>query len=65
MVVTVCDSAAEECPIWLGRGKRIHLGIPDPAKASGSEDEIMVVFREVREDIARKIPALLLEKTQA
>jgi arsenate reductase (thioredoxin) len=65
LVVTVCDSAAEECPIWLGRGKRVHLGFPDPAKASGSVDEIMLVFREVRDDIARKILGLLLDKTQA
>ena len=39
LVVTVCDSAAEECLIWLGQGKRVHLGFPDPAKAVGSETE--------------------------
>ena len=33
LVVTVCDSAAEECPIWLGKGKRVHHSFPDPAKA--------------------------------
>ena len=33
VVVTVCDSAAEECPIWVGKGKRIHHSFPDPAKA--------------------------------
>lgn len=60
LVVTVCDSAAEECPIWLGRGKRIHLGFLDPAKVLGSEEEVMPAFREVRDDIANKIPALLL-----
>lgn len=61
LVVTVCDAAAEECPLWLGSGKRVHSGFPDPAKAVGSEDEVMVVFREVRDDIIRKIPVLLLE----
>jgi arsenate reductase (thioredoxin) len=65
LVVTVCDSAAEECPIWLGRGKRVHQSFPDPAKATGSDEEVMVVFREVRDDIARKIPALLVYITQA
>ena len=65
LVVTVCDSAAEECPIWLGRGKRIHLGFLDPAKVLGSEEEVMPVFREVRDDIANKIPALLLGKNPA
>jgi arsenate reductase len=59
LVVTVCDSAAEECPLWLGQGKRVHLGFPDPAAARGSEEEIMQVFRQVRDDIASKVPDLL------
>jgi arsenate reductase (thioredoxin) len=59
LVVTVCDDAAENCPVWLGKGRRAHLGFPDPAKAAGSEDEIMVVFRQVRDDIAQQAPALL------
>jgi arsenate reductase len=63
LVVTVCDSAAEECPVWLGPGKRVHLGFPDPAKASGTDDEVMAAFRAVRDDIAQKIPALLRSHT--
>ena len=59
LVVTVCDSAAEECPVWLGRGKRVHLGFPDPAKATGSDEEVLAVFRAVREDMLVKIPDLL------
>ena len=59
LVVTVCDAAAEACPVWLGTGKRMHLGFADPAKATGSEDEVMAVFRAVRDDIARKVPELL------
>lgn len=60
LVVTVCDSAAEECPIWLGpAGKRRHLGFSDPAKASGSEAEVMDAFRQVRDQIAVQIPELL------
>src|SRR5574339_931600 len=47
LVVTVCDSAAEECPIWLGKGKRTHHSFPDPAKAAGTEDQVMQVFRSV------------------
>ncbi|MCZ7573574.1 MAG: arsenate reductase ArsC [Ardenticatenaceae bacterium] len=61
LVVTVCDSAAEECPVWLGPGRRAHLGFPDPAKATGTDDEVMAVFRAVRDDIAQKVPALLRE----
>jgi arsenate reductase (thioredoxin) len=59
LVVTVCDSAAEECPVWLGQGKRLHQSFPDPAKATGTEEEKMVAFRQVRDDIASQIPALL------
>ncbi len=59
LVVTVCDSAAEECPVWLGRGKRVHLGFPDPAKAIGTDEEVMNVFRAVRDDMLAKIPDLL------
>ncbi len=58
-VITVCDDAAENCPVWLGKGKRTHIGFPDPAKAEGSEDEKMAVFRQVRDDIrARILPYL-------
>ena len=59
LVVTVCDTAAEKCPLWLGKGKRMHMGFPDPTKASGDEETIMQVFRQVRDDIAKKIPNLL------
>jgi len=64
LVVTVCDQAAEECPMWLGPGKRVHLGFPDPAKAVGGDDEVMAVFRAVRDAIAREVPALLGQWTR-
>jgi arsenate reductase len=54
LVVTVCDSAAEECPVWLGKGKRVHRGFPDPAKSDDMDD-----FRKVRDDIEREMIALL------
>lgn len=63
LVVTVCDDAAEDCPVWLGQGKRVHVGFPDPAKASGSDAEVLTVFRQVRDDIALKILALLKQGT--
>jgi arsenate reductase (thioredoxin) len=59
LVVTVCDSAAEDCPVWLGMGKRVHLSFPDPAKATGTDEEVMIAFRAVRDDIAERMPALL------
>jgi arsenate reductase len=54
LVVTVCDSAAEECPIWLGRGNKIHHSFPDPAKTDDMDD-----FRAVRDAIEREIIKLL------
>jgi arsenate reductase len=59
LVVTVCDSAAEECPVWLGQGKRTHHSFPDPAKAKGMEEEIMKVFRSVRDAIEKEMVQLL------
>ncbi len=53
LVVTVCDDAAEECPVWLGKGKRVHIGFPDPAKGT------LESFRAVREEIRKKIIALI------
>jgi len=59
LVVTLCDSAAEECPVWLGSGIRIHQSYPDPAEVTGTEQEIMQAFRIVRDSILREIPDLL------
>jgi arsenate reductase len=59
LVVTVCADAAENCPVWLGKGKRVHLGFPDPAKAGGTDEEQLAVFRSVRDAIAKKVPELL------
>lgn len=59
LVVTVCDDANEECPVWLGRGKRVHAGFRDPAKAEGTNEEQLAVFRQVRDEMSEKIPALL------
>ena len=55
MVVTVCDDAAENCPIWLGEGEVAHISFPDPAKATGTDEEKMEVFRAVRDDIRRRV----------
>ncbi len=54
LVVTVCDSAAEECPVWLGKGKRTHHSFPDPALTDNMDD-----FRKVRDDIEVEITKLL------
>lgn len=64
LVVTVCDDAAASCPVWLGRGKRVHLGFPDPAIAVGNDEEITAVFRAVRDDMAQRLKALLKAKDE-
>lgn len=54
LVVTVCDSAAVECPVWPGKGKRVHHSFPDPALTDDIND-----FRKVRDDIEREMTRLL------
>ena len=55
LVMTVCDSAAEECPVWLGEGKRAHIDFPDPAKTIGSNEQVLAAFRSVRDGMIEKI----------
>lgn len=47
-VITVCDNAQERCPYFSGKAVRLHHNFPDPAKATGTEEEISAQFREVR-----------------
>jgi len=51
LVITVCDSARESCPVFPLPVETIHMSFPDPAEAEGSEDERMEVFRKVRDAI--------------
>ena len=62
LVITVCDDAAENCPTWFGSEKVVHISFPDPAEATGTEDERLTVFRQVRDDIREKILTYLAEK---
>jgi arsenate reductase len=48
-VITVCDNAKERCPYFPSRAEKFHYNFPDPAKATGSEDEIKQEFARVRE----------------
>ncbi len=55
VVITVCDSAAQECPLWLGSGLVKHFSFPDPASAQGSEAERLAAFREVRDGLREQV----------
>lgn len=58
-VITVCEDADKNCPDFRGKvGKRLHIGFPDPAKATGSDEEKLAVFRRVRDDIRLRFYAL-------
>lgn len=51
-VITVCDHAKETCPVFIGNVKhQIHIGFEDPADASGTQEEILMKFRQVRDEI--------------
>lgn len=54
-VITVCDQAAETCPIFPGRAERIHWSFPDPAAAQGDEKAILAAFERVRDDLETKL----------
>jgi len=58
-VVTVCGHADEHCPALPAGTRREHWPLDDPAKATGSEEEIMAVFRASRDDIKRRVGDLL------
>jgi arsenate reductase len=60
-VITLCDSASESCPAFIGAARKLHWSLPDPAAAAGTEDERMMVFRSVRSQLASRIDDLLAE----
>ncbi len=62
LVVTVCDRAAETCPVFPGRVERMHVSFADPALATGSEPERLAVFRGVRDDIRDRLLAAIRER---
>lgn len=58
-VITLCDSANESCPLFFGGVQRAHLGFDDPARAEGTEEEKLDVFRRVRDEIRNQVEAFL------
>jgi len=54
-VITVCDNAAENCPIFPGKATRVHWSFDDPAEAIGTDEEQLAVFRRVRDEIKERL----------
>jgi arsenate reductase len=54
-VITVCDNAARNCPVFPGNAIRLYWPFDDPAKAAGDTDVVMAEFRRVRDDIGRQV----------
>jgi arsenate reductase len=59
-VITVCDTAAEVCPVFPGASRRRHWSFEDPSKATGSETEQLAVYRHIRDEIRSRIENELL-----
>ena len=60
-VITVCDTAAEACPVFPGATRQRHWSFEDPSKATGSEAEQLKVYRQVRDQILSQIENELLK----
>ncbi len=59
VIVTLCGDAEERCPVTPPHVRKVHWPLPDPAKATGGESEVRAAFRAVRDDIGRRVEALL------
>jgi len=63
LLVTVCGGAKESCPVFLGKvGERRHWPIDDPAEAQGTEEEVLTIFRRVRDEIRARVESFLEEE---
>ncbi len=54
-VITLCDRAAESCPVFFGGTRRMHMGFPDPAGVTGTDEEKLSFFRKLRDQIRKEI----------
>lgn len=59
-VITVCDDANEACPVFYGARRRLHWSLPDPSRATGTEEEQLAVYRQVRDELRRRIETEVL-----
>ena len=58
-VITLCGSANEQCPLFFGGVRRVHMGFDDPSMAKGAEEHVLEEFRRVRDELKDKLTAYL------
>jgi len=63
-VVTVCDSARDNCPVFPGAAKRIHWSLEDPAAIEGTEEERIAAFRRIRDQLRERVRAFVREQAR-
>jgi len=63
-VITVCDSAAQECPVFPGAPERVHWSIWDPGASSGSHEQNLAAFRRVRDDLSSHLQQFVSSRSE-
>ncbi|HTP64872.1 MAG TPA: arsenate reductase ArsC [Geobacteraceae bacterium] len=63
-VITLCGSANEQCPLFFGGIRRVHIGFDDPSRTVGTEEEILADFRRVRNEIKERLIDYLIKSKQ-
>jgi arsenate reductase len=61
-IITLCDHAAQNCPVFLGKGQKIHQGFSDPAAVQGKEQDVLEAFSKVRDELKQFILAFESDK---
>jgi arsenate reductase len=64
-VVTVCDNARDNCPVFPGRAERLHWSFEDPAAVTGDEQVRLAAFRRIRDQIRERIQVFVRERATA
>ncbi len=62
LVVTVCDSARDNCPVFPGATERIHWSLEDPAAAEGTEEDRLAAFRQIRDQLRERVKTFVRER---
>jgi len=63
-VVTVCDRARDNCPVFPGATERIHWSLEDPAAVEGTEEERLAAFRRIRDQLRERVKTFVQEREQ-